>query len=410
MAKGKPGAQWIINPAMKNRLITDDTTDFLQPASIQSASHFIKSVAGYQPTPLIHLSQLASYWNLENIMVKDESHRFGLNAFKVLGGIYAVANVICRKLDVKVDSMSFKELTSNAVKEKIGNMVFVTATDGNHGRGIAWAARQLGQKAVVFMPKGSSISRMESIQNEGALVTITEMNYDDAVRHAKQYAEECKGTIVQDTAWDNYEEIPRWIMQGYAVIADEIRQQLVHEENKQPTHIFLQAGVGSFAAAIQGYLFEVYGEKQPIVVLMESDQADCFYRTAMIDDGLPHSVTGHMNTIMAGLACGEPNLIGWKILRKHTYAFVSCPDYLAARGMRILAAPLPGDQPICSGESGAIGIGLLDELMHHESMAVFKHQLALDQNSRILFISTEGDTDPEQYRSIVWDGAYSSLS
>lgn len=407
MSETRKAAQWIVNSTAAASTKTDGPAVFLHPDRVQSARQLVRGMNEYTPTPLVDLPGLANTWGLQSVQVKDESKRFGLNAFKVLGGIYAVANVICQKLGVGIEEMNFSTLTSSEVREKLGDMVFVTATDGNHGRGIAWAARQLGQRSVVFMPKGSSAYRLEMIRREGAEASITELNYDDAVRHAKKYADTNGGTMVQDTAWEGYEEIPVWIMQGYAVIMDEIREALEKEGQKPPTHVFLQAGVGSFAAAIQGYLAENWREDRPVTVILEPDQADCYYRTAKINDGMPHAVSGHMETIMAGLACGEPNLIGWRILRTYAHAFVSCPDHLAARGMRVLAAPLPGDSQVISGESGAIGIGFLGELMS-PSLEELRQQLKVDGQSRILVISTEGDTDPAHYRRIVWEGAYPS--
>lgn len=408
VTKAKGTTQWIINPHRVNEVDENGPAAMLHPNIIRPARKLVESIDNYEPTPLVKLEHLAAYWGLDKVYVKDESKRFGLNAFKVLGGIYAVANVICQKLGVDVKDMTYQQLVSKEVKEKVGDLLFVTATDGNHGRGIAWAARQLGQKSVVFMPKGSSQHRLKMIQDEGAEASITELNYDDAVRHANEYAELHGGIMVQDTAWEGYEEIPVWIMQGYAVLMDEVKELLEVENELPPTHVFLQAGVGSFAGGVQGYLAQAWKENRPKTVVLEPDEADCYYRTALVDDGKPHAVTGHMETIMAGLACGEPNEIGWKILRAYASAFVSCPDELAARGMRILAAPLPGDPQVVSGESGAIGAGFLAELMTKDSMKPLREKLSINAISRVLIISTEGDTDPEQYRKIVWEGEYPS--
>lgn len=403
--------EWIQNRHAALQVAADGPAAFLHPDQIKSVSRLVASMDGYEPTPLVSLSSLADHWGLQAIYVKDESKRFGLNAFKVLGGIHAIANVICQRLGVDLSEMTFQQMISPETREKLGDLIFVTATDGNHGRGIAWAARQLGQKAVVFMPKGSSAYRLEMIRREGAEASITDMNYDDAVRHARDYAQVHGGIVVQDTAWEGYKEIPLWIMQGYAVIMEEISRQLEEMGELPPTHVFLQAGVGSFAGAIQGYLAAKWGEQRPQTIVVEPDQAACYYRTASIDDGMPHAVTGDMNTIMAGLACGEPNVLGWEILHRYTQTFVSCDDALAARGMRILAAPLKGDPVVVSGESGAVGMGVLAAIVGGHAgrdhlAAVFQMNAA----SRILIISTEGDTDPDQYRRIVWEGAYPSAN
>lgn len=407
----KSSVQWIWNSHAEKQTETKGPSAFLNPGQIKTVRQLISGVAGYEPTPLVPLPALARRWGLRGIYVKDESHRFGLNAFKVLGGLYAVAHVICDRLDIEIGDITFQQLISPEIRQRLGTLLFVTATDGNHGRAIAWAARKLGQRATVFMPRGSSPHRLEMIRREGAEACITEFNYDDAVRYACDYARLHQGILVQDTAWEGYDEVPAWIMQGYVVMMVEIQEQLQAAKLPMPTHVFLQSGVGSFAGAVQGYLAEQWGEKRPVTVVLEPDQADCLYRTACIDDGRIHAVTGNLATIMAGLACGEPNPIAWKILNKYAHAFVSCADHLAARGMRILAAPLAGDLPVVSGESGAIGMGLLAEMMNAPTgeAAALAGKLGIGPDSRILLISTEGNTDPEQYRRIVWDGAYPSI-
>ncbi len=365
---------------------------------------FHAKFAGYQPTPLVKLSALAQYLNLGSIHLKDESKRFGLNAFKVLGGAFAIGKYLANKLGRDINTLSFDELSSPQIKAQLGDITFVTATDGNHGRGVAWAAQQLGQKAVVFMPKGSSLIRAQNIRNHGAECTITELNYDDAVRLAYKNGQEKGWVMVQDTAWDGYEDIPTWIMQGYMTLAVEAFAQLVESNAQMPTHVFLQAGVGSFAGAVTGYLVEKMKEKAPTIIVMEPHQAECLYQSAVINDNEPHNVGGDMQTLMAGLACGEPNTVSWPMLRDNVACFISASDRLAANGMRILAAPLSGDPAVVSGESGAIGTGLLYEIMKNPEFAPLKEQLKLDQNAHVLLISTEGDTSPDIYEQVVWFG------
>ena len=303
-----------------------------------------------------------------------------------------------------LSELPYDKMVSEEVRAKLGEVTFVTATDGNHGRGVAWTAHQLRQHAVVYMPKGSAAERLANIQAEGADASITDLNYDDAVRLANSQAEEKGWVMVQDTAWEGYEDIPAWIMQGYGTMGYEAHQQLP----EKPTHIFLQAGVGSMAGAITGFFSSLYGADRPIITIVEPNKADCLYRTAEADDGALHFVTGEMNTIMAGLACGEPCSIGWRILRANADHFISCPDYVAAKGMRILGNPMPGDQRVISGESGAATFGCVGEIMTNPELAGMKAELGLDENSRVLFFSTEGDTDRENYRAVVWDGRYPS--
>ncbi len=289
--------------------------------------------------------------------------------------------------------------------EEFGQVTFFTATDGNHGRGVAWAANRLGQKSVVYMPKGSTITRFNNIKAEGATVTIEEVNYDECVRMAADAASKTKnGVVVQDTAWDGYEEIPAWIMQGYGTMALEANEQLEEYGCDRPTHVFVQAGVGSLAGAVQGYFANRYPENPPKVVVVEADVADCLYKGAKAGDGEIRIVDGDMQTIMAGLACGEPNTISWDILKNHVDTFVSAPDWVAAQGMRMLAAPIKGDVPVTSGESGAAPFGVLACIMLLDEYKELKEHLGLNKDSKVLLFSTEGDTDPERYKAIVWDG------
>ncbi len=380
-------------------------TEHFTHAELSKALNFHRSMPGYAPTPLASLPKLSSRLGIKSLCVKDESKRFGLKAFKVLGGAYAMGRHIAELMGEDIANLPFDVITSDKIRKAVGEVVFATTTDGNHGRGVAWTARQLKQKSVVYMPKGSSQERLEAIRSEGAEAAIVDMNYDEAVRMTAERAAKNGWLVVQDTAWDGYEKIPLWIMQGYGTLMLEALQQL-HEV--PPTHIFIQAGVGSLAGAVQGLVTETYGASRPKVVVAEARAADCLYRSALFQEGTPVAVGGDHATVMAGLACGEANTIGWKILRDYSHAFVSCPDYVATRGMRILGNPLPEDPSVVSGESGAVTTGLLSILMQSPAMAEMRHALGLDAESRVLVVSTEGDTDPQRYLDIVWDGEIAS--
>ena len=369
------------------------------------ARRFHSTFSEYKETPLVSLEKLAEKLNVKSVYLKDESFRFGLNAFKVLGASYAIANEIGGRIGKDITELSAEKILSKETKDAIGDITFVTATDGNHGRGVAWTANQLGQKSVVYMPKGSALERLENIRKEGATADIMEMNYDEAVRLAQKNAEEKGWVVVQDTAWEGYEDIPRWIMQGYTTMGHEIMEQIP----EKPTHIFLQAGVGSMAGAMTGFFSNLYADEKPMIVIVEPAKADCLYQTAKADDGELHIVTGDMDTIMAGLACGEPCTIGWDVLKGYADAFVRCPEYMAADGMRILAAPAKGDTAVVAGESGAAAFGAMTNILLDEELAEWKAALKLDENSRILCISTEGDTDKENYQNVVWGGKYSKF-
>ena len=398
------GLKWTVNHVPGS---DDKFLDLMSEENVTKANEFHKSFPQYSVTPLQKLSALASYLGVKGIYCKDESYRFGLNAFKVLGGSYAMGRYIAKELGRDISQLPYNVLSSDKLREEFGQATFFTATDGNHGRGVAWAAKRLGQKAVVRMPKGTTKTRFDNIAKEGAEVTIEEVNYDDCVRMAAAEAAKTEhGIIVQDTAWAGYEEIPSWIMQGYGTLVLEADKQLKENGVDRPTHVFVQAGVGSLAGAVVGYFAHKYKENPPVMVVCEASAADCLYRSAVQDDGNLVNVTGDLQTIMAGLACGEGNTIGWDILKNHVTVFASCPDWMSAKATRIYANPLENDPHIISGESGSVPLGLAYTALHDEDAKDLKEALKLDENSNILVISTEGDTDPVRYREIVWDGLY----
>lgn len=398
------GLKWEVNKVPKS---DDKYLDLMSEENVKKANEFHKSFPQYNVTPLRKLSALAKYLGVKNIYCKDESYRFGLNAFKVLGGSYAMGRYIAQELGRDISELPYNVLSSDKLREEFGQATFFTATDGNHGRGVAWAANRLGQKAVVRMPKGTTKTRFDNIAKEGATVTIEECNYDDCVRMAAAEAAKTEhGIIVQDTAWDGYEEIPAWIMQGYGTLVREADEQLKADGIERPTHVFVQAGVGSLAGAVVGYFAHKYKDNPPVMAVCEASAADCLYRSAAEKTGNLVNVTGDLETIMAGLACGEGNTIGWDILKNHVTVFASCPDWMSAKATRIYANPLDDDPHIVSGESGSVPLGFAFTALHDADAKDLKEALKLDENSTILVISTEGDTDPVRYREIVWDGLY----
>ena len=385
--------QWAGNTMPKS---DDKHLGIMSLDHVKKARAFHQSFPQYTVTPLARLDGQAARLGLSNLCVKDESYRFGLNAFKVLGGSFAMANYIADETGKDVAECTFDYLTSDQLVKDFGQATFFTATDGNHGRGVAWAANKLGQKAVVHMPKGSTKPRFDNIAAEGATVTIEEVNYDECVRMAAAEADACeRGVIVQDTAWE-----------GYGTMASEAAEQLREMAINRPTHVFVQAGVGSLAGAVVGYFTNLYPDNPPTFVVVECAPAACLYKGTAAGDGDPRIVDGDMPSIMAGLCCGEPNILGWDILRNHVTAFVSCPDWVTARGMRTLGAPEKGDPRVISGESGAVTTGLVETLMLDPEYAELKELIGLDKTSSVLCFSTEGDTDPDQYRRIVWEGEY----
>ncbi|NVM26197.1 MAG: diaminopropionate ammonia-lyase [Desulfobacterales bacterium] len=390
---------YAVNQISRKTALDKASTELFSSSVGRSVREFHQSFPDYKPTPLARLPHLAHMLQVASIWIKDESYRFGLNAFKVLGAIHGLAYLVAHQLDKNARELSFDLLNERTTKERLAGTTFVTATDGNHGRAVAWAAQQLGCNAVVYLPKGASVARYEAIKGHGAQVSITEGNYDDAVQLAAENAQKHGWILVQDTAREGYEEIPAKIMQGYLTILHEALEQL---EGEIPTHVFVQCGVGSLAAATQAYLFELFGDARPIFAVVEPIRAACYYESMSTHARTLKKIRGNLDTIMAGLACGEPSTLAWKILQDYADVFVACPDYVAVRGMRILGNPLHGDDRVISGESGAVTLGLLAVVLGQASCRQIAEALRLDETSRVLLLSTEGDTDPRMYRKIVW--------
>lgn len=376
--------------------------EFLSLEQTQPVRRFHFALDSYRETPLVPLPALAKHIGVGGIYIKDESQRFGLNAFKGLGGVYAIARVLCQKLGLDMHTITFADLQKPDLQAKIADYTFVTATDGNHGKGVAWAAGLLGCRSYVYMPKGSSEIRAENIRRAGkAQVEITPWGYDDTVRYAKKMSEDYGWLLIQDTSWPGYEEVPAWIIQGYTTMAFEAAEKLKKEGLPSPTHVFLQAGVGAMAASAAGFLANYYGEACPKITLVEPDQVACFYESVDAGDGQPHPATGSQQTIMAGLNCAEPCTIAWPILRDLAAGCLACTDDVAADGMRRLAHPLGEDPKLVSGESGASTLGALAAVMTSLDCLPIREALGLDETSVVLLFSTEGDTDPDAYRAIV---------
>lgn len=333
----------------------------------------IRRWPGYAPTPLYDLRGLAAKLGVRAIHYKDEGERFSLKSFKALGGAYAVSR-----------------LASGSAPRAL---TVTCATDGNHGRSVAWGAQRAGARCVIFVHGGVSRARIEAIEQFGAEVRQVSGNYDDSVRHAARIAAEAGWTVVSDTSYAGYTDIPRDVMQGYAVLSHETLQQM---HGQAPTHLFVQGGVGGLAAAIAAYFWEHCGARRPATIVVEPDRADCLLRSAAA--GVPQTVSGSLDTVMAGLACGEPSLLAWEILQYAADAFVSIPDASALAAMKTLATPPAADPPIVSGESGAAGLAGLIAVAADPTA---RTATTLTPESRVLVIGSESDTDPALYQRIV---------
>lgn len=396
--------QWIANTRTQNACDCK-ALEHLLPRNITGiARQFHRQLDGYRMSPLKNLSALATMIGVGGIWVKDESQRLALNSFKVLGGSFALYQFLRKRLGIRDRELTVSELQSENVRSQIGPITFATATDGNHGRGVAWAAMQLGFNCVVYVHERTSKPRIRAIEEYGAKVKVIPGTYDDAVRMITRDAAANGWQIISDTSWEGYEDIPLWVMQGYTTLLAETQEQLAAQGITRPTHLFVQAGVGALAASVIGYYSRLFGPERPVNIVVEPDRAACLFESARIADGAPHSVGGNLDTIMAGLACGDPSPIAWSILDHCADFFLSCPDYVAAKGMRVYGIPLHDDPFIISGESGAVTLGALMFAAENANLADLKAAMKLDSSSQILLINTEGNTDPEHFRRVVWEG------
>ncbi len=405
-ASSKP-IEWTANPRAKD-IARSDAVNTVFPAGVfEDARSFHRQIPGYRPSPLRSLPNLASMLSVGGIWVKDESVRLNLNSFKVLGGSFAIYRFIKAELGLDGQDLSFDDLVSETTKAKLGNITFATATDGNHGRGVAWGASKLNCTAIIYVHKDTSIARIRAIEDYGAEVRVVDGTYDDAVRQASVDAEANGWQVISDTSWEGYTDIPSWVMQGYTTMLSEAQDQLAGTGILKPTHVFIQAGVGALAAATTGFYSSRFGADRPTTVVVEPAEAQCLLHSARIGDGQPHDVGGDLQTIMAGLACGEPSPIAWDVLWDTVDAFVACPDYVAAKGMRVYGVPLADDPFIVSGESGAVTLGALMFIADYAEFHELKEYIGLGPDSQILLLNSEGNTDPDYFRRVVWEGANS---
>ncbi len=355
------------------------------------AAKVISSWPGYAPTPLVPLTFLAHQLGIASVHYKDEGGRFGLGSFKALGGAYAVFRLLVDELRRRNGEVDEQDLAAGRLKSTTRNITVCCATDGNHGRSVAWGARMFGARAVIFLHATVSEKRAEAIRSYGAEVVRTSGNYDDSVREADRAAAANGWFVVSDTSYPGYTDVPRNVMQGYAVMVDEALIAL----GKAPTHVFVQGGVGGLAAAVIAHLWESYGSDMPAVSVVEPDKAACLFKSALA--GEPTTVAGDLDTVMAGMACGEPSVIAWPFLESGASAFMTISDDAALAAMRLLASGASG-ATIVGGESGVAGLaGLIAAAGQPE----WRRALGLNDASRVLLFGSEGDTDPDLYARIV---------
>jgi diaminopropionate ammonia-lyase len=383
------------NPRVSRTAAYEDEgrSEILSNRAFEVAKREITSWAGYQATPVRELRGLARALRVGHVFYKDEGTRFGIGNFKALGGAYAVLRLLQQKIESKTGQQVVgREIISGRHKDAISAITVTGATDGNHGRSVAWGARMFGCRCVIYVHATVSKSRVDAIANLGAEVRRVAGNYDDAVRQADHDARTNGWLIVSDTSYEGYTKVPSDVMQGYCVMVDEALRQMP----VAPTHVFVQGGVGGLAAAVCSHLWQAFGRARPVYVVVEPDKADCLYRSAVA--GKPTVVHGALDTIMAGLACGEVSLSAWKILEPGTDAFMTITDDAAADMMRLLARPPYGDAPIVAGESAVAGLVGFSLAAADEDV---RQRLRVNSDSVALLFGTEGASDPEAYRQIV---------
>lgn len=386
------------NPAC-DRQAAYDTQDGTRRSAILGAEALalarseLSTWPAYAPTPLQPLPALAQALGVAALHYKDEGGRFGLGSFKALGGAYAVARLLCRELGARLGrTLSTEDLRTPALRALCATVTVTCATDGNHGRSVAWGAQQFGCACVIYIHATVSEGRRAAIAAYGAEVVRTAGNYDDAVRQADADAKAHGRFVISDTSYPGYMDVPRDVMQGYQLMVDEAAGQLA----QRPSHIFVQAGVGGLAAAVAGYFWERDGGERPVLVVVEPDQADCLSQSARA--GRLTAVTGDMATLMAGLACGEVSHLAWQILEAGTDAFCVIPDAAAVAAMRLLARPLGTDIPIVAGESAVAGVAVAIAACQDPAA---RAALGLQADSRILFFGSEAATDAQLYAELV---------
>ncbi|KEO50923.1 diaminopropionate ammonia-lyase [Thioclava pacifica] len=364
----------------------------LSDAGLATARATISGWPGYAPTPLCALPALAADLGVAALHYKDEGGRFGLGSFKALGGAYAVARLLQSELGKRLGRpVSMDEITARAIPQA-SEITVCCATDGNHGRSVAWGAQTFGCNCVIFIHATVSEGRKTAIEAYGAEVRRCAGNYDDSVREAQETATREGWFVVSDTSYPGYMEVPKDVMQGYEVMAAEAFDAL----DQPPTHIFLQTGVGGMAAAVAAQAVRRWGAARPKIVLCDPDQSACWLDS--LRAGEPVAVEGDLDTLMAGLACGEVSALAWEVLKDHADAVMALTDASAVAEMRRLAHPLPGDPPIVAGESAVAGLaGLAAAMAVPEARAA----LGLDETSRVVVFGTEGDTDPALYEELV---------
>ena len=367
--------------------------EWLPTEDFVTAIEEITQWEGYTPTPLFNLQELAASLALDKLMYKDEGLRFGLGSFKALGGSYAALRVLQRQISNLLDrKVSLRDIRLGKYSKEAAEITMVSATDGNHGRSLAWGCQRFGVPCKIYIHAKVSEERSSAMRNFGAEVIRINGTYDDSVEFARIAADKNKWIVVSDTSWPGYFETPRDVMLGYGVLTSEINEKLT----RAPTHIFLQSACGGFAASVASALRHFWGDQTPRVVIVESELAACLFECAKANKLT--SVRIKEETIMAGLSCGEPSDIAWEVLSEEASDFITIPDNIVPPTVRLLACPEGNDPVIKAGGSAVAGLAVL---VCASKQPGLREKLGLDKNSRVLLIGTEGVTDAEIFARIM---------
>jgi diaminopropionate ammonia-lyase len=368
-------------------------TQTLNRAGFDSAEGEISNWDGYAETPLLDLPGLARDLGIRDLRYKHEGPRFGLGSFKALGGAYAVLRMVQRELSKSIGKLADPaDIRRGLYAEKTKAITVISATDGNHGRSVAWGAVQFHTNCRIYIHAEVSEHRADVMRKLGAEVIRVDGDYDATVAQTRADAEKHGWLIVSDTSWPGYTQPPLDVMAGYGVMAREIVQSYA----TPPTHVFLQGGVGGLAAAVTAVFHQEWGHDAPRVVIVEPELAPCLFASAKASKATNVEISEE--TIMAGLSCGEPSELAWSVLADAAHDFVTIPESIVGPMVRMLANGVGGDMAIETGESGVAG---LCAVIAAAKQFTLRRNLHLDANSRIVVIGSEGITDPSIYAKII---------
>ena len=394
----------INNPRAMRAPYPAELAEIMSVAQAHQSRQWLAPWPGITPgaTPLIDLPDAAQRLGLARLALKDESMRSPLGSFKALGAPVALVRQILRLHPAWEPTA----ILDGRYAAQLADYTVISATDGNHGRGLAAAARDAGCRCVIVLHAHVSDEREQAIAAQGAQIVRLAGNYDESVQEAAHLAAANGWQVISDTSYAGYEDIPRDVMQGYGTIAEEVVEQTGGRAG-QPgafTHVFLQGGVGGLAAGVASYFWEFHGAQRPRFLVVEPAQADCLLQSAI--QGRPARATGSVDSVMAGLACGETSPLAWRFLEPCVDTFMTIEDDQAVAAMRVLAQGSERDRPTLAGESGVAGLARLQAL---RTDAALSAQAGLDEHSRVLLISTEGATAPATYAELVGESAASVL-